>query len=152
MNKGNTSKYETGDILKFNNKLIIDAISNMNLENVEKFKEVYYLKYDINSFNEDSKNLDIAEKFLYNYLYRARLLNDISPNYFDMFVKWHMDKGKDYLILFINKINNCDINTNKLIKTFLRYELLLEQSIYEKNEDSLLNLLIDIPKNINKSC
>ena len=61
-------------------------------------------------------------------------LKEISISDYDLFSKWYVNHSD------IGDIVSDDIR----ISFFMRYSILMEQSIYENNSDSLLNILIGI--------
>lgn len=137
--------------MELNNRLIIDTMNEMNLDTIKKFNKVYCFQDDIDNFNENTDNIEMTEKFLYSYLCRVYLLYSLSEKDVKLFIKWYTEKGKSKLTELISKIINDNIDVTKLKRFFLRYDILLEQTIYEKNVVGLLDLLIDIPMSVDYS-
>jgi hypothetical protein len=133
------------------NKLIIETINNMKLDNIKKFNSVYCFQDDADNFNKNTGKIEMTEKFLFAYLCRICLLYKLSENDVELFIKWYLEKGHDKLIELISQICNKNIDVTRLKKFFLRYDILLEQTIYEKNVDGLLDLLISIPNEVDHS-
>lgn len=133
------------------NKIIIETINNMNLDNIKKFNSVYCFQDDSDKFSGSMDKIEMTEKFIYAYLCRICLLYKLSENDAKLFIKWYTDKGRNKLIELISQISNKNINIIKLKKFFLRYDILLEQTIYESNVDGLLDLLTTIPNEVDYS-
>ena len=74
------------------------------------------------------------EIFIKQYKDNMDKLKEISISDYGLFSKWYINHPD------IGDIVSDDIR----ISFFMRYSILMEQSIYEDNSDSLLNILIGI--------
>ena len=74
------------------------------------------------------------EIFIKQYKDSMDKLKEISISDYDLFSKWYVNHPD------IGDMASDDIR----ISFFMRYSILMEQSIYEDNSDSLLNILIGI--------
>ena len=73
-------------------------------------------------------------KFIKEYNESIDKLKEINISDYNLFSKWYVNHPD------IDDIVSDDIRTS----FFMRYSILMEQSIYENNSDSLLNILIGI--------
>lgn len=137
-------------MMYFNDGFIRESIVQLNLSKVQLFNDdQYYFQDDIDSLVIDNSKVDyIIEKFLYNYLIKINYLNKIDSDKIGYFIDWYNENGKNQLIPLFDQICYEKLDVNRLVKIFVNYDILLEQAIDEENEDSLINLLIDIPKGI----
>ena len=131
---------------------ITNALENMDFSNLSRFDEKYYCKKEIKAMNQDGEEKNIIEKFLYSYLGKEKFFYNLDNSEGMLFLDWYKEKGKENLKPLLDIVEYDKINRTSLIKIITRYEILLKQSIYEKNTESLLNLLITIPKYIYNKC
>lgn len=129
-------------------RLIKNTLEDMSYNNLKKFDENYYCRKEIKLMNELKNGENIIQKFLFSYLGKVKYFCELDKEYSELFIKWYNEKGKDNFKPLLGEIDYEKIKINSLIKTITRYEILLQQSVREKNIDSLLNLLIDSSKNI----
>lgn len=75
------------------------------------------------------------EKFIKEYNESINKLREISISYYNLFSGWYVNH---------TNIEDIGLDDIKLASFFMRNSILMEQSIYENNSDSLLNILIGI--------
>lgn len=134
--------------MRRNNEDLKCVLKKIDFDNVKRFEYEYYCRKEIKSICEAGNEETIIKKFLYSYLGKVNFLCTFDEGQGKLFIKWYEEKGKENLIPLLEQVQYDKVKVISLVKTITRYELLLEQSIYEKNVDSILNLLIDMPTSI----
>jgi len=134
--------------MNMDKKSISSVIEDINFYTIKCFDDNYDFQGEFEELDKIDSEKSIIEKFLHSYLCKVNFLCSYAINDAEVFLQWYREKGKSNLMPLIGEIDYSKINFKKLIRIFMRYDILMEQAVYEKNPDSLLNLLIDIPMSI----
>lgn len=130
-----------------NNKNLVSDILDLNFDSVKKYcDEDYYFQDEVDTLISTNEKIpQIIEKFLLSYLSRISYLCSNNLQESRKFIDWFNKVGNNKLMPVIKNLDFDKINSGRLIKVLTNYDILMEQSIDEKNVDCLVNILIDIP-------
>jgi hypothetical protein len=122
----------------------------MNLTNILEYRnDDYYFQDVIENLEGDSAK-EIFDKFLLSYFARVSYL---FANYREeslKFSKWFDTIGNNKFLIASDLLEHGKGNIKRLIKILINYDIMLEQAISEHDVDCLLEVLIDIPIEIER--
>ena len=120
----------------------------MNLTNISQYRNDDYCFQDVIENLEGNNAKEIFDKFLLGYFARVSYL---FANYKEeslKFSRWFDTIGNNKF-LTASELLECEkTDTKRLIKILINYDITLEQAISEHDVDCLLDVLIDIPLEI----
>jgi len=146
---------ETNDIAEatYYNKVILNILNNINLENIKLFKDIQdHFYHDINKYDFSNLNInDMKLKDRYNML-KKLIKKDFYFNLLYEFIKTNFipTTGKinditydndwtQYFKIIKNNMYSENINNKKITKLYEDYKIFLNKKIFSDDDDILIN-------------